>query len=96
MLATESPGSGGLIVFRKILVPTDFSKTASIATDVAFDIAKKSGATGGKISGAGGGGFMTFYCPDNTKYNVIENLNKFGGYVKSYLFVDHGMTSWTI
>jgi nucleotide-binding universal stress UspA family protein len=27
---------------KKILVPTDFSKTASIATDVAFDIAKKS------------------------------------------------------
>lgn len=30
---------------KKILVPTDFSKTASIATDVAFDIAKKSGAS---------------------------------------------------
>jgi len=29
---------------KKILVPTDFSKTAAIATDVAFDIAKKSGA----------------------------------------------------
>ena len=64
--------------------------------DEIYELAKKSGATGGKISGAGGGGFMTFYCPDNTKYNVIENLNKFGGYVKSYLFVDHGMTSWTI
>ncbi len=30
---------------KKILVPTDFSKTAAMATDVAFDIAKKSGAT---------------------------------------------------
>ncbi|NOT74005.1 MAG: universal stress protein [Cyclobacteriaceae bacterium] len=29
---------------KKILVPTDFSKTAAMATDVAFDIAKKSGA----------------------------------------------------
>lgn len=64
--------------------------------DEIYELAKKSGATGGKISGAGGGGFMTFYCPDNTKYAVIENLNKFGGYVKNYLFVDHGMTSWTI
>jgi D-glycero-alpha-D-manno-heptose-7-phosphate kinase len=27
-----------------------------------YDAAKKAGATGGKISGAGGGGFMTFYC----------------------------------
>ena len=30
--------------------------------------AKSAGATGGKISGAGGGGFMIFYCPGNTKY----------------------------
>lgn len=34
----------------------------------------KSGATGGKISGAGGGGFMTFYCPGNTRYKVINTL----------------------
>lgn len=58
--------------------------------------AKAAGATGGKISGAGGGGFMTFYCPCNSKYAVSEALAKFGGYVKHYLFVDHGMTSWTI
>lgn len=30
---------------KKILVPTDFSKTAAMATDVAFEIAKKSGAS---------------------------------------------------
>lgn len=64
--------------------------------DEIYEAAKKSGATGGKISGAGGGGFMTFYCPDNTKYAVIETLTRFGGYVKNYQFVDHGMTSWTI
>ncbi len=29
---------------KKILVPTDFSKPAAIATDVAVDIAKRSGA----------------------------------------------------
>jgi len=64
--------------------------------DEIYETAKKAGATGGKISGAGGGGFMTFYCPDNTKYQVIEALTKFGGEVKNYQFVDHGLTSWTI
>jgi D-glycero-alpha-D-manno-heptose-7-phosphate kinase len=58
--------------------------------------AKAAGATGGKISGAGGGGFMIFYCPGNTKYKVIEKLNTFGGHCKSYQFVDHGLTTWTI
>jgi len=64
--------------------------------DEIYEAAKKAGATGGKISGAGGGGFMTFYCPANTKYGVIEKLNEFGGFVKNYQFVDHGLTSWTI
>jgi D-glycero-alpha-D-manno-heptose-7-phosphate kinase len=61
-----------------------------------YDEAKKAGATGGKISGAGGGGFMIFYCPGISKYNVTEALIKFGGYCKPYQFVDHGLTTWTI
>jgi D-glycero-alpha-D-manno-heptose-7-phosphate kinase len=64
--------------------------------DEIYESAKKAGATGGKISGAGGGGFMTFYCPENTKYAVIEKLMEFGGFVKNYQLVDHGLTSWTI
>jgi D-glycero-alpha-D-manno-heptose-7-phosphate kinase len=64
--------------------------------DEIYEAAKKAGATGGKISGAGGGGFMTFYSPGNTKYSVIEALTKFGGFVKNYQFVDHGLTGWTI
>lgn len=58
--------------------------------------AKKAGATGGKISGAGGGGFMIFYCPENTKYPVMDALKNFGGECRNYQFVDHGLTSWTI
>ena len=42
-----------------------------------YDAAKTAGATGGKISGAGGGGFMIFYCPGNTRYAVINTLNNF-------------------
>lgn len=60
-----------------------------------YESAKKAGATGGKISGAGGGGFMIFYCPGNTKHMVIRNLEKFGGEYRNYQFVEHGLTSWT-
>ena len=58
--------------------------------------AKAAGATGGKISGAGGGGFMIFYCPGNTNYAVKEALSKFGGEIKKYSFTKYGLTSWTI
>ena len=58
--------------------------------------AKKAGATGGKISGAGGGGFMIFYCPGNCRYKVIEELEKFGGHNKNYQFTQQGLNSWTV
>ena len=61
-----------------------------------YEAAMKAGATGGKISGAGGGGFMIFYCPGNTRYKVIETLNIFGGSINPYQFTQHGLTSWTI
>lgn len=61
-----------------------------------YEAAKKAGASGGKISGAGGGGFMIFYCPGNNRYKVIETLNSFGGVVRPYQFTQHGLTSWTI
>ena len=61
-----------------------------------YETAIQAGATGGKISGAGGGGFMIFYCPANTKYDVIKSLEKFGGRHRSYQFVEHGLKTWTI
>jgi D-glycero-alpha-D-manno-heptose-7-phosphate kinase len=64
--------------------------------DEIYDAARKAGATGGKISGAGGGGFMTFYCPGITKYSVINALSRFGGQVHPYQFTKHGLTTWTI
>ena len=61
-----------------------------------YETAKAAGASGGKISGAGGGGFMIFYCPGNTKYTVMKSLEKFGGKSRHYQFVEHGLTTWTI
>ncbi len=61
-----------------------------------YDAAKKAGATGGKISGAGGGGFMIFYCPGNNSHAVKKALLTFGGEVKNYSFTKYGLTTWTI
>lgn len=60
-----------------------------------YEAAKKAGASGGKISGAGGGGFMIFYCPGNTRYKVIDLLNSFGGITRPYQFTQHGLSTWT-
>jgi len=64
--------------------------------DEIYETAKKAGATGGKISGAGGGGFMIFYCPKNTRYKVIEALQKFGGEFRRFQFTKYGLETWRV
>ncbi|MPL79781.1 D-glycero-alpha-D-manno-heptose 7-phosphate kinase [bioreactor metagenome] len=69
--------------------------TTRLFEDV-YASALKAGAIGGKISGAGGGGYIFFYCPQNTRYNVIEALNKFGGKVRRFEFTLSGLKTWKI
>lgn len=64
--------------------------------DDLYSAAINAGATGGKISGAGGGGFMFFYCPENERYAVVEALERFGGQVKRYEFTTEGLKTWSI
>ncbi|MDP1622156.1 MAG: dehydrogenase [Bacteroidales bacterium] len=64
--------------------------------DEIYETAMKNGASGGKISGAGGGGFIFFYCPGNNRSKVIESLNRFGGQTKRYEFTTKGLSTWTI
>lgn len=60
-----------------------------------YDTALSAGATGGKISGAGGGGFMIFYCPNNTRFDVIEALDKLDVKWQRYRFQINGLETWT-
>jgi len=69
---------------------------SSTLIDDVYETAKKAGATGGKISGAGGGGFMIFYCPENSRFNVIEALKKFGGRCRRYEFTEVGLKTWSV
>ncbi len=64
--------------------------------DGIYNIALQHGATGGKITGAGGGGFMMFYCPGNTRYAVTEALKQFGGELSRYHITEQGLFTWSI
>ncbi len=71
-------------------------KISNPIIDKIYEVAKNNGATGGKISGAGGGGFMIFYCPGNTRYKVIEEIGKFGGEFRRFKFIKYGLETWSI
>ncbi|NQY43767.1 MAG: dehydrogenase [Legionellales bacterium] len=64
--------------------------------DKAYNAAIEAGALAGKVSGAGGGGFMLFYVPTHKKINVKTSLEQLGGEVSNCHFVKHGAQSWRI
>lgn len=64
--------------------------------DRIYDAAIHSGASAGKVSGAGGGGFMWFFVPTEKRMDVIRTLNGFGGQVSNCHFTKNGTQSWRI
>jgi D-glycero-alpha-D-manno-heptose-7-phosphate kinase len=51
------------------------SKISNSQIDEIYNAARKAGALGGKITGAGGGGFMLLYCPHERQTKVREALS---------------------
>lgn len=62
--------------------------------DQIYDTALANGAVGGKISGAGGGGFMFFICEYDRKHIVANELTKLGVDIVTYNFDKHGLQTW--
>ena len=64
--------------------------------DALFDAAMAAGALAGKISGAGGGGFVMFFVPPARRMGVLRELNRFPGRVMNFHFTGVGAQSWTL
>ena len=61
-----------------------------------YETAMTHGALGGKVSGAGGGGFMMFIAPPSKRVAVIRALNEAGGQASNVHLVTEGAESWTL
>lgn len=62
----------------------------------AFDIATAAGAIAGKVSGAGGGGFIIFVAEATKRRQVIEALNTLPGMTVGFQFSEGGTHGWKI
>lgn len=72
------------------------SKISNDFIDTAYEEAIKQGALGGKVTGAGGGGYMLFYCPFQRKHRVAKALTKMGGQLTEFEFTSNGLTTWSV
>lgn len=64
--------------------------------DQMYAIARANGALGGKILGAGGGGYLLLYCPFDRKHLIARELEQVSGQVVGFNFDHHGQQAWVV
>jgi D-glycero-alpha-D-manno-heptose-7-phosphate kinase len=64
--------------------------------DELYEIARRSGAYAGKVSGAGGGGFMMFMVDPTCRPKVIDALSRANGQVLTCHFTKDGANAWRV
>lgn len=60
-----------------------------------YAAARKEGALGGKLAGAGAGGYLLFYCPFKEKHRIAQKLEQLGGQVVEFGFEPRGLQTWS-
>lgn len=78
--------------YKKMMSP----KISNPSMDEIYEEARKHGAIGGKLMGAGGGGFMLLYCPFEKKHKVAGALVRMEKKVRGVAFEPHGLQTWSM
>ena len=70
------------------------NKISNPQIDELYEEALKAGAMGGKLLGAGGGGFLLLYCPYNVRHKVAVRMEQMGGQLTDWNFELRGAQAW--
>jgi D-glycero-alpha-D-manno-heptose-7-phosphate kinase len=70
------------------------SKISSTELDAIYDLAKANGAVGGKLLGAGGGGYFIFFVRPFERYPLIRVLEDNGLRCSRIAFEENGLRTW--
>ncbi len=62
--------------------------------DEMYAVALQNGVIGGKLLGAGGGGYLLLFCEIDKRRNVREKLEAMGGQFTDFSFVNEGLQVW--
>ena len=69
-------------------------RIATAHIDEVYEVAVRHGARGGKVTGAGGGGYLLIYCDFAVKHRVVAALAAMGVGATDVAFTDRGLTTW--
>lgn len=72
------------------------SRISNPQLDRLYETAREYGALGGKITGAGGGGYMLLYCPADRKHSVATKLKEFNCTMIDMSLELMGLQTWRV
>jgi D-glycero-alpha-D-manno-heptose-7-phosphate kinase len=72
------------------------SKISNQFLDTIYSSALENGAIGGKLLGAGGGGYFLFFVPAFSKAKLLNWINESGLIYTPFRFEESGLQSWTV
>ena len=72
------------------------SRITNPAIDAAYETAMQAGAVSGRISGAGGGGFIILMADPLKRHDVIKALQNCGGRILPFHFSERGAEAWSV
>jgi D-glycero-alpha-D-manno-heptose-7-phosphate kinase len=71
------------------------SQISNPEIDKLYEAARQAGAIGGKLLGAGGGGYLLLFCDFDKKHIIAEKMEKMGGQIVGFGFDFRGLQSWS-
>jgi len=72
------------------------SKITDPDIDKLYETARKNGAIGGKLLGAGGGGYLLLLCQFDKRHIVAEKLEQLSGKIADFAFDFNGLQTWEV
>jgi D-glycero-alpha-D-manno-heptose-7-phosphate kinase len=94
LLRGDVYGYGELLHEAWLLKRQDSPLITDNELDQIYDLAMANGALGGKILGAGGGGYFLFFVPPFQQYRVFDVFSQHGYRCERVMFDECGLKSW--
>jgi D-glycero-alpha-D-manno-heptose-7-phosphate kinase len=96
IIAGDIPGLAAILRESWLAKKQTASAISTGAVDGLLDVAMDAGAWAGKVSGAGGGGFIMLLTDPEQRLDLIRRLNEAGGEAGAVKLTFEGAEAWTV
>ncbi|MCY1670965.1 dehydrogenase [Novosphingobium sp. SL115] len=96
ILSGDIPGMADVLRESWLAKKRTAASVSNSTVDTLLEVALENGAWAGKVSGAGGGGFIMLLADPERRYGLIRKLNQHGGEASAVKLTFEGAEAWAV